>query len=126
MLQTGVGTGTGAYTGTGIFGRSVLGSGIRNSVRSMSIASQSALLCEDAVDDDMLQATSNESVDSPEMDRRHRSESTGPLSDEQLELPTSIDISESDTEVIFQIRGTAVCEGTFHKIQNLQINKRMF
>ena len=38
MLQTG-----GMIGGTGIFGKSVLGSGIRNSIRSMSIASQSAL-----------------------------------------------------------------------------------
>ena len=44
MMQSGVlASGTGIGAGSSLFGKSILGSGLRNSIRSMSIASQTVL-----------------------------------------------------------------------------------
>jgi len=112
MLQTGIGTGTGAYTGTGIFGRSVVGSGIRNSVRSMSIIHQSALQGDDEFDLDPNDKKDEiiSEIDA-ELEPLNQPDFTGELTEEQMQLQTEIELTESETDHIFRLYGTAICEG---------------
>ena len=50
-------------------------------------------------------------MDEISVERIKRPYSGKPLSEEELEELSSIQISETDTEIIFKIPGTAVCEG---------------
>jgi len=122
MMQSGVlASGTGIGAGSSLFGKSILGSGLRNSIRSMSIASQTVL---DEVDKEVSES---ESLGSQRSLRSQLSEDSFGLgkdavpclTDEQLEANTSVVITETQTIPIFKIYGTEVCEGA-ENIEKIQ------